>query len=489
MMTMDTAPAKEFLYEELAADLAGLIASGTFRPGDRLPSVRKLSAQRKVSVSTVLQAYMLLEDQGLIEARPQSGYYVRAAGQPRMAAMGRAPLPEPEISSPEPDPANVGLRELVMHVVRDSENPNLVQLGTALPNRDLLPTRRLNRIVATLAREQEEQSNGYFFPPGYEPLRVQIARRAIVAGCSLSPSDIVITAGCSEAIELCLRAVCRAGDIVAIESPTYFGILQSIEALGLKALEIPTHPREGISLGALRFALEHNPVRACLVVSNFNNPLGSCMPDENKRELVELLARHEIPLIEDDISGEIYFSEQRPMVAKAFDRKGLVLLCSSFSKDVCPGYRVGWAAPGRFRATVEWLKFASNGVTASLPQMAVAEFIACGSYDHHLRRLRREYAFNVEQMTQAVVRCFPEGTRVTRPAGGFVLWVQLPEGVDSLELYRQALRVGVTLAPGYIFSPSQKFSNFIRLNAAVWSKEVERAIGRLGELVAQGMRS
>ena len=486
---MDTSPTKDFLYESLAADLTGLIASGTFRPGDRLPSVRRLSAQRKVSVSTVLQAYMLLEERELIEVRPQSGYYVRTEERQRALDPRRISLPELEISSPEPDPAQVGLRELVMHVVRDSENPNLVQLGTALPNRDLLPTKRLNRIVATLAREQEQQSNGYFFPPGYEPLRVQIAKRAVVAGCSLSPADIVTTAGCSEAMELCLRAVCRPGDIVAIESPTYFGILQSIEALGLKALEIPTHPRDGISLGALRFALEHNPVRACLVVSNFNNPLGSCMPEEAKRELVELLAAHEIPLIEDDISGEIYYTEQRPVAAKTFDRKGLVLLCSSFSKDVCPGYRVGWTAPGRFKSAVEWLKFASSGVTASLPQMAVAEFIACGSYDHHLRRLRREYAFNVNQMTQAVVRGFPEGTRVTRPAGGFVLWVQLPETVDSLVLYRQALKVGVTLAPGYIFSASQKFRNFIRLNAAVWSKEVERAIGRLGELIDQEIAS
>jgi DNA-binding transcriptional MocR family regulator len=473
-MAVAQSSTKDFLYEEVANELARLIAAGTYRPGDRLPSVRQLSLQRKISVSTVLQAYMLLEERGLIEARPQSGYYVRL--------LPAAAPPEPEISSPEPDAAQVGLRELIMRVLRDSENPNLVQLGTALPNRDLLPTKKLNRIVATLAREKEEQSNGYFFPPGYEPLRVEVAQRAVAAGCSLSPADIVITAGCSEAMELCLRAVCRAGDIVAIESPTYFGILQSIEALGLKALEIPTHPRDGISLEALRFAIEQHPVRACLVVSNFNNPLGSCMPEENKRELVELLARHEIPLIEDDISGEIYFSEQRPLVAKAFDRKGLVLLCSSFSKDVCPGYRVGWTAPGRFRATVEWLKFASSGVTASLPQMAVAEFIASGGYDRHLRRLRREYAQNVAWMTQAVTRYFPPGTRVTRPAGGFVLWVQLPEQVDSLELYRQALKAGVTLAPGYIFSAKQQYRNFIRLNAAVWTREVERAIARLGEL-------
>lgn len=476
---MERVSVDEFLYEKLAGELEKLIASGTYRPGDRLPSVRQLSQQKRLSVSTVLQAYMLLEGRGLIEARPQSGFYVRSPALELFL--------EPEISSPEPDPAQVNLRELAMMILRDTENRALVQLGTALPNPDLLPTRKLNQIVRALSRERGEESNWYYFPPGYEPLRVQIAQRALAAGVSLGPGDVVITSGCMEAVELCLRAVCQAGDIVAIESPTYFGILQSIESLGLKALEIPTHPRDGISLGALQFAIDHNPVKAALVISNFNNPLGSCMPEENKRELVRMLGEREIPLIENNISGEIYFSEARPIAAKAFDRKGLVLLCSSFSKDICPGYRVGWTAPGRFRSKVEWLKFVSSGTAASLSQMAVAEFIASGGYDHHLRRLRREYAFSVEQMSQAVMRHFPEGTRVTRPAGGFVLWVQLPEGgdrqTDSLALYKQALKAGITLAPGYLFSASEQYRNFIRLNAATWNREVERAIIRLGEMV------
>lgn len=465
---------QDFLYETVASDLAQLIETGTFRPGDRLPSVRQLSNQRKVSMSTTLQAYSLLESRGMIEARPQSGYYVRAHLP--------GSLPEPEISSPEPDPTQVSLRELVMLVLRDTYNPDLVQLGTAVPDPDLLPTDKLNRILARLAREVGPIANQIIFPPGCEALRVQTSQRMVAAGCSLSPAEIVTTSGCSEAIELCLRATCKPGDVVAIESPTYFGILQSIEALGLKALEIPTHPRDGISLEALRFAVEHNAVRACLVVANYNNPLGSCMPDDNKKELAALLARHDIPLIEDDISGEIYFSEGRPTTVKTFDRKGLVLLCSSFSKDICPGYRVGWVAPGRYKATVEWLKAISSVATPTLPQMAVAEFIACGGYDHHLRRIRRIYAQNVGLMSQTVMRYFPEGTRVTRPAGGFVLWVQLPENVDSLTLYKQALREKITLTPGYMFSPSQQYRNFIRLNAARWTLEIERAIRRLGDL-------
>jgi DNA-binding transcriptional MocR family regulator len=473
VMVMDLSTS-EFLYESVANDLTEQIRSGAYRPGSRLPSVRQYSGQKQVSVTTVLQAYRLLEDRGLIEARPQSGYYVR------LPAI--VPPPEPEISSPQRDPCLISKRELAMMVLRDAENPGLVQLGAALPNPELLPTAKLNRILANLAREGGTLSNQVSFPPGHIGLRVQVARRAALAGCNLSPADIVVTAGCSEAMELCLRAVCRPGDIVAIESPTFFGVLQSIESLGLQALEIPTHPRDGISLEALRFAIEHNPVKACLVVANFNNPLGSCMPDDNKKELAALLARHQIPLIEDDISGEIYFSETRPAPIKAYDKNGMVLLCSSFSKDVGPGYRVGWTAPGRFRSVVEWLKFAATGGSPMLPQMAVAEFIASGGYDHHLRRLRRDYAYSVEQMTQAVTRAFPSGVRVTRPAGGFVLWVQLPENVDALDLYVHALRAGVTLAPGDLFSATRQHRNFIRLNAALWNHEIERAIERLGDL-------
>jgi len=327
-----------YKYEQLAADIVHLIESGTFRPGDRIPSVRQSSRQKKVSLTTVIQAYYLLEAQGWIEARPQSGFYVRTTLP--------TALPEPDISSPEPDPTQVSMRELVTRVVlADTHNPDLVQFGAAHPNPGLSATQSLNRILTSVARRMGNESGSYDYVPGCERLRVQIARRALTAGHSLGPDDIVLTSGCSEAVSLCLRAVCRPGDTVAIESPSSFDALQCLEVMGLQALEIPTHPRDGISLDALRFAIEHNPVSACLVISNFNNPLGSCIPDDNKRALVELLAGHDIPLIENDIFGEIYFDDRRPSVAKAYDRKGLVMLCSSFSKSLCPGYRVGWVWP------------------------------------------------------------------------------------------------------------------------------------------------
>jgi DNA-binding transcriptional MocR family regulator len=466
-----------FLYEQVASELADLIRMGTFRSSERIPSVRQLSRQRKISVTTVLQAYMLLENQGIIESRPQSGYYVRE----KLPLM----LPEPEMSAPLQDPTLVSVRELVMMVLKDSTNPNLIQLGAAIPNTELVIPVKLNRIMAGLSRQGENRYYMYDIPPGNEALRIQIAQRAVGIGCNITHADVVTTSGCLEAFTLSLRAVCNPGDTVAIESPMYFGVLQVLESLGLRALEIPTHPRDGISLSALRFALEHNSIQACLVLSNFNNPLGSCIPDENKQQLVELLARHEIPLIEGDVCGELFFSGMRPSVCKAYDRKGLVLLCSSFSKDLVPGYRVGWVVPGRFKATIEWLKYTTNVATATLPQVAIAKFLESGSYDHHLRSIRRLYAGFVSQLSQAVMRYFPDGTRVTRPNGGIVLWVQMPEYVDSLELYKQALQEGITLAPGYMFSATEQYRNFLRLNAAWWSYETDRAMRRLGELVAE----
>ncbi|MEM7349102.1 MAG: PLP-dependent aminotransferase family protein, partial [Chloroflexota bacterium] len=423
----------------------------------------------------VQQAYLSLENKGAIEVRPQSGYYVRSPEY--------APLSEPEPLSSNTDPSHVSLHQLVMMVMHDTSNPDLVQLGAVMPNLDLLPTHRLNRILARLTRQLGQEVHRYEISPGLEQLRIQIAQRALNFGCHFSPNDIVITSGASEAIDLCLRAVCKPGDIVAIESPMYFGTLQSLEVHNLRALEIPTHQREGISLDALRFAIEHNPVKAVLVISNFNNPLGSCIPDAKKEELVDLLDRYDIPLIENDVSGEIYFSDKRPLVAKSFDTKGLGMLCSSFSKDISGGLRVGWIAPGRYKPKVEWLKFTANAASATLSQMAVAEFLESGGYDQHLRLIRRESARNVNLLSQAVTRYFPSETRLTRPSGGTVLWLQLPENVDSLELYKLALQNNITIAPGYLFSATDQFSNYIRLSATDWSYPIERAVEKLGELV------
>jgi len=487
---------KAYLYESIADNIFRMIASGTFRSGDRIPSIRALSRQMGVSITTAMGAYRLLEIRDVIEARPQSGYYVLPPARNRLGKTSGSTASihrdhdnldqrSPEIIAQhmmDISPTHVSLDRLVSMILKDAMNPDLVQLGATIPNPDLLPLKKLNRDLASAVRMRGIQSVSYNFF-GLEALRVQIAKRATVAGCTLTPEDIVITSGCQEAGFLALQTVCKAGDTVVIESPAYFIHLQAMEMLGLKVVEIPSHPQHGIYLDTLRYVLEETPVKACLLVSNFSNPLGSCMPDEKKKELANMLAERDIPLIEDDIYGDICFSSHRPRVVKAFDEKGLVILCSSFSKTLAPGFRVGWTAPGRFKAQIEYQKMVCNLATATPPQMAVAEFLASGGYDHYLRRIRRIYARYTFLMSRAVAEHFPEGTRISRPSGGFFLWVELPGHIDSILLYEKALQAGITIAPGPIFSARQKFRNCIRLNTAIWSERTEKAIRKLGELV------
>ena len=464
------------LYEQVAHRVANLIEHGTFRPGDRIPSVRKLSRQQDVSITTILEAYRLLEDRGLIEARPQSGYYVRP-----VRIMGPD---EPLKSSPRGGPSPVRVDQLVDSVLRRIGDPSLIQLGAAIPAPHLLPTDRLNRCLAAAARRLGPRGNNYVASPGWRSLRMQIARLSLASGCTLTPDDVLVTGGAQEALTLALRATCSPGDAVAIESPCYFGVLQAIEILGFRAIEIPTHPREGMDVEALARALQSHEIRACVAAANYANPLGSCMPDEAKLALVETCSEAGIPLIEDDTFGDLTHSLQRPKALKAFDREGNVLLCSSFSKTLAPGYRVGWIVGGRYQAELERLKFITNVATPTLPQAAIADFLGNGGYARHLRRIRRTYARQISLMTESIGRHFPESTRVTRPEGGFVLWAELPKDVDSLELQDRAIAEGISLVPGPLFSPKKAYRNFIRLNAAYWSDEVEEALAKLGVMVS-----
>jgi len=469
------------LYEQVAGNIARQIQAGALRPGDRVPSVRRASLQHRVSVTTAVQAYLELENRGLIEARPQSGFYVRSRQ--------RVNVPEPLLSNPAKSLRAGGTPEDFLATIFEAVNrPNIVPLGAACPSPELLPVKKLNRILSSVNRSTGAKGLEYDMPPGCLPLRRQLAKRSLDLGTNLTPDEFIITCGSMEALALCLRAVTNAGDAVAIESPTYFGIVQLIASLGLKAVEIPTHPRTGLDLNKLEKTLNTRKIAACLAIPNFNNPLGSLMPDSNKERLVTMLAEREIPLIEDDIYGDLHFGPTRPRVAKSYDQEGLVMLCSSFSKTLAPGYRVGWVAPGRFFEKMRNLKFTSTLADATLPPLAVAEFLSSGGYDHHLRSLRRTFARQVERVSDAVADSFPSGIKITRPTGGFVIWVELPSRVDALKLHARALAEGISIAPGPLFSSSGGFHNFIRLSCGYpWSAGIERGIGILGYLVKQMM--
>ncbi|MBI9092564.1 MAG: PLP-dependent aminotransferase family protein [Desulfobacterium sp.] len=465
------------LYETVASKIVDLVEKGTFNPGERVPSIRRLSQQFKVSVNTVKTAYAFLEDRRVIQARPQSGYYVC----PRLPEPPR----EPEITTPEFDPAIINSSDLVLRIMGDVMAPDLVQFGAAIPDPSLVPTRKLNRMLSSAVRRFPQESTAYAMPPGNIRLRTQIAKQMMKAGCTLHPDEIIITNGASEAVFLALRAICKPGDTLVIGAPLYFTFLQVIRDLGLKVLEIPMSPTHGINLEALESALDQHRVQACLIIPNFNNPLGFCMDDDRKKRLLGLMKRHDIPVIEDDINGDLSFSDTRPSVIKSWDNDGDVILCSSFSKTLAPGYRVGWIAPGRYFDSIRHQKLIINIATPTPTQLAVAEFLVSGGYEHHLRSIRKIYGKRIVQMADGVGRHFPSGTRVTRPEGGFALWVEMPENVDSITLYSLALKKGITVAPGKIFSTTDHFNHCIRLNAAFWSDKTRWAVKTLGKIACR----
>ncbi|HWF09560.1 MAG TPA: PLP-dependent aminotransferase family protein [Bryobacteraceae bacterium] len=463
------------LYVRIAEGLARQIAQGSLHPGDRAPSLRQLSQQQRVSMSTALEAYLWLESRGYLEARPQSGFYVRTPFS--------AQIPEPESESGRPAPSAIGTDGVLASMMEAARDPQLISFGPSVASPDLFPNRRLNLILQRAVRREPFHSTRYDLPPGVERLRRQIARRAAGMGCAFGPRDVTITSGAADAINLSLRAVARPGDVIAVEDPTYFGILGSIAALGMKVIEIPTHPQEGIDLAELERAIRKHRVKACVTMPNCHNPLGFIMRDENKKALAELISRHGISLIEDDIYADLAFEGPRPRTAKSFDKAGSVLLCSSFSKILSPGYRVGWVAGGRFRAEIERLQLLSTMAAPSLQQMVVAEFLESGAYDRHLKRLRTSLACQMDAVRQAAARYLPEGTRISRPAGGYVLWVQLPRRLDALKLYHAALAEHVSILPGTIFSATGRYRNYIRLNCGHrWSEAHERALVTLGRL-------
>ncbi|NVM79160.1 DNA-binding transcriptional MocR family regulator [Duganella sp. SG902] len=463
------------LYEQLANELGGLIASRVFAPGDRLPSIRHLAQQKRLSVSTVLQALRLMEDRGLVEARPQAGYYVRH--RPRMmAVMNEATQLQ--------EPAFVGIQNLLMRVLKANEDPGIIQLGSAWPPDELLPMKRMQKTVAAVARRDAGLlSTVSCYETNHPDFVRQITRRALDWG-HVDTNEIVVTGSCSEAISLCLRAVARPGDTIAIESATYFVLLQLIESLGMKALEIPTHPKTGPSIDALELALNAGLAQAVLLIPNANNPLGCIMPEANKQRLAALVARHNVPLIEDDVYGDLCFTPERPWPVKAYDTSGNVMLCSSFSKAVSPGARVGYVVAGRYAQEVAVLKMVSSGATSHFFQAVLADFLTGSAYENQLRKMRRALAQRIARMSDAICHAFPQQCSVSEPQGGFVLWVSLPEQVDALALHQRATAQGVAFMPGQLFSASGKYSNYLRLNCGnPWTPQVAAAIATLGELV------
>ncbi|MDC8102515.1 PLP-dependent aminotransferase family protein [Chryseobacterium rhizosphaerae] len=465
---------KDVLYLKIANAVTEQIKTETLQFGDRLPSLRSAQKLHNVSLNTVKQAYMELESRSLVESRPKYGYYVSQTSQRKLALPSVAKI---KVSQGQKTP-----EDLIGKVFGTIAGTDVTQFALGIPGKSLLPVAKMKKCMINVMKKSSDSGTNYEPVQGSENLRREIAKWAMVMEGKITEDDLVITSGAMNGVYNCLMAVTQPGDSVAIESPVYFGILQAIHLLGLKAVEIPTHPITGVDLDALKKVLPK--ISACCFVVNYNNPLGFQMPDENKKELVRMLTEYNVPLVEDDVYGNIYFGAGRPKPCKFYDEAGIVMWVGSVSKTLAPGYRVGWVAAGKFKDKIIRQKLVQTVSSPSLFSDVIADFLEHGRYDHHLRMFRKKLYANYLQIQKSVTQCFPDNTKISEPKGGFMLWLELDQRICTEDLYDEALSQKINFAPGRMFSQYNQYQNCMRLNYALeWTDRVESDLEKLGKMI------
>lgn len=469
-----------FRYQYVEQHIRQMIENRTLNVGDKLPSLRQLSQRLRVSISTVSQAYVELERQGLVAAKDRSGFYLLPSGQQ---------LPEPQGPvSLDLRPRLSGRHQLTREVLDTLGQSDLLPLGVICPDVSLLPVKTLTRLFTQQLRANESDCMSYSGISGDRYLRSQVALHALSLGIEVSADEVIITCGAMEAVFIALRTLTRPGDTVVVASPAYHCFLQLLENCGLRVIELPSDPQRGICPVQLEKALQIHEVKACVFAANFNNPDGSKISDNNKQHIVELLAYYDVPLVEDDVAGDLYFGDQRPTTLKQFDLSGGVIHCNSFSKTVAPGYRIGWMVPGRYYDKALEVKYTTNVCCATPVQKAIAAYLEGGYYTRQLRTLRNGLQKQMTIMQLELSRHFPQGTKVTRPSGGGVLWLELPSNVDAAAYFYRAKENGIGIAPGPIFTTQARYENFIRISCSgLWDDRLAQGITLLGRLAHEMM--
>lgn len=469
---------KKTLYRKVAEDLEGMITRGLYEEGTRLPSIRQMSSSLDVSINTIIEAYSLLETWQLVEGRPQKGFFVKSINIQKLQVFKSQNFFEPITHDISED-------MIYQKITKEIMDPDLVPLGAAAASTSILPVQDINSLITSLSEEQKRLCLTEAPVEGLPELRRAIACKLIDCGLSLSIDEIIITAGCVEALYLSLSAITNPGDTIAIQTPIYFNLVLMFRNLGLKIIEIPSDPITGIYLEVLEYAIKRNSIKACVVISNFSNPTGSSIPNKDKKKLTEILKEADIPLLEDDVFGDLYFTGKRPTTCRTFDDSGNTVLCSSFSKTVFPGFRLGYIIPGKLKDRIIRIKMGVNICTSTIPQLLLANYLESGGFYRHLRKLRREIALRMKNLRHDVFSFFPPGTRMTDPQGGYTLWIKLPGRMSGLDVYNKALKEGISIVPGGLFSQDDYFDSFIRLDAGCYTEDIRPAVKKLGAIIKE----
>ena len=468
-------PHRDPIYRRIATHVERAIEDGRLSPGDRMPSLRRMSVQFNCALSTVIQAYEVLELSGRIYPVERSGFFVRAPRKPR-----RVEHPAPKVAPR--DSGGVPL-STIGRIVEASNDRSVVSLGAGLPAPSMVPLRDIVRHTTRIAKERPHLLHSYGKVSGSQNLRTEVAGLLSERNVFLRTDDLIVTNGCIEALSIAIQITTRPGDAIAVEEPVFLGILQLLHELGRRAVPVPTSPYDGIRLDRLEAIVADGAVKAVILTAVFQNPTGFVVPVNHRKRAVEICERRGVPIIEDDVYGELSFNGATEYPFKSFDGAGNVLFCSSVSKTLGPGSRLGWLAAGRYTDAARALKVATSLGESALLQEGLAAYFAAAKYRKHVATLSRVLQRQASRLIDAVEHYFPEPTRTTRPTGGYYLWVQLPDRLDSVRLFEDALRHRISIVPGPAFSRDGGFQNYIRLTFGMPIDErVIESIARLGRL-------
>lgn len=467
----------KFRYSDLADQIQNQIEKGAFKLSEKLPSLRALCRQTGYSMNTVFQAYIELEKRGVVESRHRSGYFIK----PRSKRL----RPPPKMTRHQLVPQKINLDNLIHQLTEDMGDPRILKLGGVAVAPDHLPFKRLYQHLKSIPQKQiPDVIAGYSPPQGEVLLRHQISNFLFPIIPSMAMEDIIITNGCTEALSLSIKAVSDSGDTVIVESPTDPWLRQTIRDSDMYALEIPTDPDTGIDLQSVERAIQNEKIACCIINPNCQNPLGFIMPDDHKRRLLDLCEEKKIPIIENDVCGDLYFGEVRPTPLKRWDDHGNVLYCSSFSKVLAAGLRVGWVVPGRFKDPIIRMKLNRSMISPKLNQVVVANYLKEGTYHRHLKRLRSTIRLQHSYCAAALHKYFPETVKMTSPVGGLSIWIELPRGMKGSEVYSEARKIGISILPGFLCSSLDLYDRFIRIGyGGCWDKTMEQAIQKIGNII------
>lgn len=445
------------LYQTIVDYFVDSIEKGSILPGEKLPSLRKVSDQFDVSLSTAVEAYRKLELFGYVSARDRSGYLARLPSQGENVL-----LPSKKFKSKISDIEHI---DEIIELINQTMDSETAPFGVGTPALEKFPHKMLNRYLTQTIKHYPHASGGYIFGMGLEELRVELARWMRPWVGVTSKENILITNGCLEAINIALASECEAGDIVAIESPCYFGILHAIHHHGLKALEVKTHPETGLDPESLESLAKNNKIKALISTPTAQNPLGFTMTDERKKEILAICKKYKILLIEDDLYGELTFGNKRPKSYKYFDKDGIVIHCSSFSKFLGPGLRIGWCIPAKDPHKYLRHKLSLNLSTSSLTQYVVSSILRNEDLLKVGSNLAGYYQSNIQIYSNVLQNTLGQKLSLSNPTGSYFLWARV-EGLNSLETYQKAKRQKISFTPGPLFSATRLYSNYLRINCA-----------------------